>query len=108
MYANTNLLTQPGVYNESLPLAGGMRGTISLPLRVGINRGQQIPQPFMQPPPPNLEAIREAVHELYELGLRQVGHLEFYKPYPKAIDRENPYPRRYRIPEFSLFFGENG
>ena len=24
------------------------------------------------------------------------------------IDRENPYPRGYRIPNFSLFFGEDG
>ena len=41
------------------------------------------------PPPPNLEAIREVVQELYEPSLRQVVHLEFYNPYPKAIDREN-------------------
>ena len=67
VYANTNPLTQLGVYNESLPLDGGTRGTISPLLGVGINKGQQIPQPFMQPPPPppNLEAIREAVQELY-------------------------------------------
>ena len=24
------------------------------------------------------------------------------------IDRENPYPEGYRIPDFSLFFGEDG
>ena len=71
VFANTNPVTQLGVYNEPLPLDGGMRGTISPPLRVGINRGPQIPQPLMQPPPPpNLEAIREAVRELYEHGLR--------------------------------------
>ena len=75
MYANTNLVTQPGVYNEPLLLAGGTGGTISPPLGVGINRDQQIPQTFMQPPPPpqNLEAIREAIQELYELDLGQVG-----------------------------------
>ena len=29
---------------------------------VGVNRGQQIDQPFMQqPPPPNLEAIKKVV-----------------------------------------------
>ena len=39
MYANTNSITQPGVYNEPLPLAGGMGGTISPPLGVTINRG---------------------------------------------------------------------
>ena len=62
----------------------------------------------LPPLPPNLEAIREAIQELYGLGLRQVGRLAFYKPYPKAIDIENPYPRGYIIPKFSLFFGENG
>ena len=54
------------------PEAQGRGGTISPPLGVGINRGQKIPQPFMWPTPrpPNLEAIREAVHELYEPSLR--------------------------------------
>ena len=63
LYDNTNPVTQPGVYNEPLPLAGGTGCTISPPLRVGINKIQQIPQPFMQPPPPppNLEVIREAI-----------------------------------------------
>ena len=63
----------------------------------------------MQPPlpPPNLETIKEAIHKLYKHGLRQVGRLKLYKPYPKAIDRENPYPRGYRIPEFSLFSVED-
>ena len=83
MYANTNPVTQPGAYNESLPLVGGTGGTIPPPLGVGMNRGQQIHQPFMQPPPPpNLEAIREVIQELYGPNLRQVGRLEFYKPYP--------------------------
>ena len=71
VYANTNLVTQPEVYNEPLPLDEGTEGTISPPLRVGINKGPQIPQSLIQPhPPPNLEAIREAVHELYGPGLR--------------------------------------
>ena len=66
VHTNTNLVTQPEVYNEPLSLDGGTGGTISPPLGVGINRGQQIPQPFMQPPPPplNLEAIRKTVSEL--------------------------------------------
>ena len=102
LFVNTNPVTQSGAYNEPLPLVGGTGGTIQPPLGVGTNRGQQIPQPLMQPPPPpDLEAIREAVQELYGSGLRQIGCLKFYKPYPKVIDRENPYPRGYRIPEFS-------
>ena len=27
---------------------------------------------------------------------------------PEMIDKENPYPRGYRIPDFSLFFREDG
>ena len=38
----------------------------------------------------------------------KISHLEFYKPYPKMINRENPYPRAYKIPDFSLFSGEDG
>ena len=63
----------------------------------------------MQPPSlsPNLEAIKEAVNELYEPGLSQVDHTKFNKPDPQVIDRENPYPRGYKILEFSLFSRED-
>ena len=64
------LLYQLGAFNKTLPLVGGTRGTIQPPLGAGTNRGQQILQPFMQPPPPpDLEAINEAVQELYEPSL---------------------------------------
>ena len=43
------------------------------------------------PLPLNLEIIRETIQELYEPCLKQIGRLEFYKPYPEAIERENPY-----------------
>ena len=50
VYTNTNLVTQSGVYNEPLSLVRGTGGggggggsTISPPLGIGINRGQQIP-----------------------------------------------------------------
>ena len=48
------------------------------------------------------------MQELYGLGLRQIECLEFYKPYLEMIDKENPYPRGYRILDFSLFSGEDG
>ena len=48
------------------------------------------------------------VQELYWLGLRKIGRPEFYKSYPEMIDRENPYLRRYMIPDFSLFSREDG
>lgn len=43
------------------------------------------------------------MQEMYRLGLRQVDCLEFYKTYPKVVDKENPYPSGYRIPKFLLF-----
>lgn len=41
------------------------------------------------------------MQELYRPGLRQVGRPE--APYPDVIDREKPYPRGFRVPEFTLF-----
>ena len=71
-----------------------------------------IPQPQAQPQAPpigvDLDVVRDVVQELYGPGLHQVGHLEFHKPYPNLIDRDNPYPRGYKVPEFSLFSRENG
>ena len=57
---------------------------------------------------PDLRAIREVVQELYGPSLMQIGGPEFYKPYPETIDRENPYPRGYKILDFSLFSIEDG
>ena len=46
------------------------------------------------------------MQEVYGPGLMHIGCPEFYKPYPKMIDRENPYPRGYKIPDFFLFSRE--
>ena len=104
----------------SMEAWGGGAGIMQPPIRVNGNWGQQFPQlpqqvpqaprqPFVQPiVVPNLGAIREAVQELYRPSLKQIGHLKFYKPYPEMIDGENPYPRGYKIPNFSLFSREYG
>ena len=55
-----------------------------------------------------MDVMREMVQELYGPGLRQIGRLEFHKPFPKAINRDNPYPKGYRILVFSLFSSEEG
>ena len=60
------------------------------------------------PPPPDLEAIKEVVQELYEPSLREIGCPKVYKPYPEEIDIKNPYPRGYKIHEFSSFSIEDG
>ena len=56
---------------------------------------------------PDLGAIREAVYELYGSNIKKIGCPKFYKTYPEMIDRENPYPRGYRILDLSLFSGED-
>ena len=38
----------------------------------------------------------------------QIGWLEFYKPYLKVIDSDNPYIRKVHDHYFSLFSGEDG
>ena len=48
------------------------------------------------------------MHKLYGLSLRKIGRSEFFKPYPEMRDRENPYLRGFKIPDFSLFSGEDG
>ena len=67
-----------------LSMEGRGGGIMQPPTGVNGNRGQQVPQqPFGQPTSvPDLEAIREAVQELYGLGLRKIDLLEFHKPYP--------------------------
>lgn len=71
------------------------------------DRGQQVGA-RTDHPALNADAVRDIVQELYGPGLRQFGPPEFRKPYPDIVDRENPYPRGYRIPEFTLFSGEEG
>ena len=107
IFAQTNPLTQPGAYEGGFLFNGGSGGDHVAAFR---SEWQQVPQqPFGQLTPiPDLGAIKEAVHELYELGLRQISRSEFYKPYLEMIDREIPYPRGYRILDFSLFFGKYG
>ena len=103
-----NLLHMKGEF-----LSMEVRGESWLLVGVNGNKGkqvQQVPQqPFGQPAPVlDLAAIREAVRELYRPCLMKIGHPKFYKPYLEMIYNENPYLRGYRIPDFSLFFGEDG
>ena len=83
----------------------------NLPFSQGLNA---IPQPYLpltQAPKGggvDLDVVRDIVHEFYGPGLCQIGRPEFHKPYPDAIDRDNPYPRGYRIPKFSLFSRKDG
>ena len=129
MFGRTNLNLQPRIYDlETNQQGRGSRGSVyqgqislpqgqltlppgNLPFPQGPNA---IPRPYLPLPQAprgggvDLDAVRDVVQELYGPGLRQIGRPEFHKPYPDAIDRDNLYPRGYRIPEFSLFSGEDG
>ncbi|GKV17163.1 hypothetical protein SLEP1_g27699 [Rubroshorea leprosula] len=41
-------------------------------------------------------------------ALRPLVRLAYKKPYPDIIDHENPFPKGFKVPEFTLFSGENG
>ena len=59
IFAQTNLITQPGAYKEGFSFNGGPGGIIQPPVGVNGNRGQQVPlqgqqvpqQPFRQSTP---------------------------------------------------------
>lgn len=112
LYNVTNPNNQPGLYEE---------GTgFGLPvMNNGVNAGngayyQARGAQYYHHPLPNRNAgmidpeiVRETVQELYGPALRQIGRPEFNKPYPDMVDLNNPYPRGYKIPNFSLFSGED-
>ena len=111
IFAQTNPIIQPGVYEEYFSFNGGSGGIMQPPTGVNGNWGQQIQQVlqvlqqvlqvpqqapqvlqriqqvpqqlFMQATTlPDLGVIKEVVQELYGPSLRQIGFPEFYKPYP--------------------------
>lgn len=71
---------------------------------VGFNAGFQArvshyynhPLPVHNIPVIDLEMMRETFQQLYWPALRQIGHPEFYNPYPDYVDVNNLYPRGYR------------
>ena len=106
LYAHTNPFVQPNLYDYDNNMQGGSGG-----MALGGAKGiQQFPQPYITRNQVliDLDAVREVVQELYGPSLRQINRPEFHKPYPDAIDHDNPYPRGYMIPEFSLFSSEEG
>lgn len=41
------------------------------------------------------------------MGRRRIGRPVYQKPYPEWVDRLRQYPRGFKVPEFTLFSGEN-
>ncbi|GKV01604.1 hypothetical protein SLEP1_g14149 [Rubroshorea leprosula] len=42
-------------------------------------------------------------YETYGPALRPLVRPSYHKPYPDYIDRDNPFPRGFKVPEFTLF-----
>ncbi|GKV34003.1 hypothetical protein SLEP1_g42432 [Rubroshorea leprosula] len=59
--------------------------------------------------PPQREHFQPYVpHEAYGPVLRPLVRPAYRKPYPDYIDQENPFPRGFKVPEFTLFSGDGG
>ncbi|KZV20782.1 hypothetical protein F511_04140 [Dorcoceras hygrometricum] len=107
-YSVTNPINQHGLYEEGMGF-----GNTDLNADNGAYqaRGAQFynhPLQNRNAEMINRDMVRETVQELYGPALRVIGHPEFNKPDPDVIDNNNPYPRGYKIPDFSLFSGEDG
>ncbi|GKV15503.1 hypothetical protein SLEP1_g26290 [Rubroshorea leprosula] len=56
----------------------------------------------------NRDQLIDLVQETYGPALRPLVRPAYRKPYPDIIDHENPFPRGFKVPEFTLFSGEVG
>ncbi|GKV15581.1 hypothetical protein SLEP1_g26361 [Rubroshorea leprosula] len=56
----------------------------------------------------NRDQIIYMVQEAYGPVLRPLVRPAYRKPYPDYIDQENPFPRGFKVPEFTLFSGDGG
>ncbi|GKV20245.1 hypothetical protein SLEP1_g30401 [Rubroshorea leprosula] len=56
----------------------------------------------------NRDQIIDMVQEAYGPVLRPLVRPAYRKPYPDFIDQENPFPRGFKVPEFTLFSGDGG
>ncbi|GKV12837.1 hypothetical protein SLEP1_g23931 [Rubroshorea leprosula] len=58
------------------------------------------------PPPLDRNQLIDLVQETYGPALRPLVCPSYHKPYPDYIDRDNPFPRGFKVPEFTLFSGD--
>ncbi|GKV29945.1 hypothetical protein SLEP1_g38818 [Rubroshorea leprosula] len=54
----------------------------------------------------NRDQLIDLVQETYGPALRPLVCPAYMKPYPNIIDHENPFPRGFKVLEFTLFSGE--
>ncbi|GKV18516.1 hypothetical protein SLEP1_g28883 [Rubroshorea leprosula] len=56
----------------------------------------------------NHDQIIDMVQEAYDPVLRPLVRPAYRKPYSDFIDQENPFPRGFKVLEFTLFSGDGG
>ncbi|GKV42186.1 hypothetical protein SLEP1_g49623 [Rubroshorea leprosula] len=54
----------------------------------------------------NKDQLIDLVQETYGPALKPLVRPAYKKPYPDVIDHENPFPRGFKVPEFTLFSDE--
>ncbi|XP_073304159.1 uncharacterized protein [Primulina huaijiensis] len=79
-----------------------------MPPRRKENVSQESGEPLANQEGTQVQQPEQPVQELYGPALRQIGRLEFHKPYPDYIDVNNLYPMGYRVHDFSLFSEKYG
>ncbi|CAN1836506.1 hypothetical protein LINPERHAP1_LOCUS34796 [Linum perenne] len=85
------------------------------PIPPQVNRHGMDPTGFMPPPggqPPGVhdnnnlrEQVAQLLNEHLGLGGRPTMPPVYRKPYPEWVDRHHPFPRGFRVPEFTTFTG---
>ncbi|GKV33401.1 hypothetical protein SLEP1_g41920 [Rubroshorea leprosula] len=82
-------------------LAGGILGPqdpVEAAFRVQLSSSTPISKDINQ--------LIDLVQETYGSALRPLVRPSYHKPYPDYIDRDNPFPRGFKVPEFTLFSGD--
>ncbi|XP_075483579.1 uncharacterized protein LOC142523731 [Primulina tabacum] len=103
IFSVTSPNLHPGMYGD-----GGMRG-YAVPNSGNNTRGAiYLPHQVRQTPVLDFDTVRGVIQELYGPEVMPINRPEFHKPYPDIVDRDNPYPREYHIPDFTLYSGEDG
>ncbi|GKV36311.1 hypothetical protein SLEP1_g44457 [Rubroshorea leprosula] len=91
--------------------AGGILGPQD-PVEVAFRAAEQLnanQQRYVPPAPPlplDRNQLIDLVQETYGPALRPLVRPSYHKPYPDYIDRDNPFPRGFKVPEFTLFSGD--
>ncbi|KAL2470852.1 Retrotrans gag domain-containing protein [Abeliophyllum distichum] len=90
---------------------GPNNGTYIPSIGPNVVRPQAMPyphQPIGVPYDPNTilrNQVMEIMQDQVAFGMRPIMRPTYRKPYPDWVDQAYPWPRGYKVPDFSLFTG---